>query len=128
MRLVTPGTLTEDSLLDARRHNLSGRLRRCARQGGFGLGRYVNRRVSRDAVNATRLGPELARLPLRTDSVREQVSELRELVSDFALYHRLSRAALTARRRKAHLRSVSDVALDAFGNFDALKLRAWAPD
>ncbi len=33
VRLVTPGTLTEDSLLEARRHNYLARLRRAARRG-----------------------------------------------------------------------------------------------
>ena len=46
VRLVTPGTLTEESLLEARRHNYPRRLRRGARRGGVRLGRRVDRAIS----------------------------------------------------------------------------------
>ena len=43
VRLVTPGTLTEDSLLEARRHNFLCRLCRGPRSGRPRLGRYLDR-------------------------------------------------------------------------------------
>jgi len=53
VRLVTPGTLTEDTLLDAQRQQLPGRDRARARLGAGGrqplrarLPRHLDRRVS----------------------------------------------------------------------------------
>jgi DNA mismatch repair protein MutS len=42
VRLVTPGTLTEDALLDARTHNLPRRLGRCSGRGRAGLDGYLD--------------------------------------------------------------------------------------
>ena len=58
VRLVTPGTLTEDSLLEARRHNYPRRLRRGARRGRLRLGRRLDRRPGGDALPAGRAGAD----------------------------------------------------------------------
>jgi DNA mismatch repair protein MutS len=42
VRLVTPGTLTEDTLLDARTAQLPRRLGRCAGRGRAGLDGYLD--------------------------------------------------------------------------------------
>ena len=47
VRLVTPGTLTEETLLDARRHNFLAAFCQVRDEGGAGLGRHLDRRVSR---------------------------------------------------------------------------------
>ena len=62
VRLVTPGTLTEDSLLEARRHNFLAAFAEVRGTCGLGLGRYFNRRVSCHGGDFAQLGPELARL------------------------------------------------------------------
>ncbi len=56
VRLVTPGTLTEESLLDARRHNFLAAFCRGAGRGGAGLGRYLDRRVPGDALSGGAAG------------------------------------------------------------------------
>ena len=45
IRLVTPGTLTEDSLLEARRHNFLAALARSQQAHGARLARHLDRRV-----------------------------------------------------------------------------------
>ena len=57
VRIVTPGTLTEDVLLDARRHNYLAALGRGARRVGAGLARSFDRRRFDRAIGAAaRLG------------------------------------------------------------------------
>ncbi len=46
IRVVTPGTITEDALLDARRHNYLAALGGCGRRDRTGLARHVDRRFS----------------------------------------------------------------------------------
>jgi DNA mismatch repair protein MutS len=65
VRLVTPGTLTEDTLLDARRHNFLAAWREIAGEGALA---WVD--ISTGAFHVmplpeVRLGPELARLAPR---------------------------------------------------------------
>ena len=54
VRLVTPGTLTEDSLLDARRHNYLARLGGAARRGRLRLGGRLDRRADGRGLPARR--------------------------------------------------------------------------
>jgi len=83
VRLVTPGTLTEESLLDARRHNY---LAAVARVRGEGALAWVD--ISTGAFHVmplalARLGPELARLAPREVVVSEtDEADLREVVAD----------------------------------------------
>jgi DNA mismatch repair protein MutS len=63
-RLVTPGTLTEDSLLNARAHNYLAALARTGSDAGFGLA-WVDVSTGEfevTALEAGMLGAELARL------------------------------------------------------------------
>ena len=52
VRLVTPGTLTEDSPARGAAPQLPRRLCRGARRGGARLGRHLDRRVPGDALSA----------------------------------------------------------------------------
>ena len=63
VRIVTPGTLTEDTLLDARRHNYLAALAEAARRAGARLARSLDRRF-RDCSRCRRrrLPAALARL------------------------------------------------------------------
>ena len=64
VRLVTPGTLTEESLLDARRHNFLAAYNEVRMRLRW-LGSTSQPGVSRYACTRTRLSPELARLAPR---------------------------------------------------------------
>ena len=84
VRLVTPGTLTEESLLEARRHNYLAAFAEVRGEGGVRLGRRLDRRSRRSAsARGSMLGPMLARLAPREVLVSEaQEGELRELVGE----------------------------------------------
>ena len=58
VRLVTPGTLTEDSLLEARRHNYLAAFAEVRGEGALRLGRRVHRRPDGHAVPAGRAGTD----------------------------------------------------------------------
>ena len=74
VRLVTPGTLTEDSLLEARRHNYLAAFADVRGQAALAWVDISTGAFHVMPITRTRLGPELARLvPFRTDSVRGQV-------------------------------------------------------
>ncbi|MBL6427969.1 MAG: DNA mismatch repair protein MutS [Maritimibacter sp.] len=127
VRLVTPGTLTEDSLLDARRHNFLAAFAEVRDEGALA---WVD--ISTGAFRImqcprSRLGPELARIAPREVVVSESSeAELAELVTDLgAAITPLGRAAFDstgAEKRLCDLFSVS--ALDAFGTFSRADLGA----
>ncbi|MDP1626037.1 MAG: DNA mismatch repair protein MutS [Parvibaculum sp.] len=130
-RLVTPGTLTEDTLLDARAHNYLAALARTGAEAGFGLA-WVD--VSTGDFAVTSLAPaalaaELARLSPGELLVAEGFATDEAFADSLAQ----SGAVLTAlpsirfesgqaeRRLKSHL-GVS--ALDGFGAFARAELGA----
>lgn len=127
VRLVTPGTLTEDSLLDARRHNFLAAFAEVRDEGALA---WVD--ISTGAFRImqcprSRLGPELARIAPREVVVSESSeAELAELVTDLgAAITPLGRAAFDstgAEKRLCDLFSVST--LDAFGTFSRADLGA----
>jgi len=127
VRLVTPGTLTEDSLLDARRHNFLAAYAEVRDEGALA---WVD--ISTGAFRImpcprNRLGPELARVAPREVVVSDvQEVELAELVSDMgASISPLGRAAFdssSATKRLCDLFHVNT--LDAFGSFDRASLGA----
>ena len=65
VRLVTPGTLTEDSLLDARRHNFLAAFAQVRDSAALAWVDISTGAFSVMSCTATRLGPELARLSPR---------------------------------------------------------------
>ncbi len=127
VRLVTPGTLTEDSLLEARRHNFLAAYAVVRDAGRAGLGRYLDRRVSCDALPRRALGPELARLAPREVMVADGaeadwagiVSDSGAALTPWVLRH------LTAPSGKSGCVALYKVgSLDAFGSFGRAELRA----
>ena len=62
VRIVTPGTLTEESLLDARRHNYLGALARVGGAFGFAWVDISTGAFQTEATSIDDLGPLLARL------------------------------------------------------------------
>ena len=121
VRLVTPGTLTEDSLLEARRHNYLAAFAEVRDQAALAWVDISTGAFHVMQANRTRLGPELARLvPSELVVSEAQEIELGELVSDFAIpITGLSRASFdstSGEKRICDLFGVST--LDAYGSFD----------
>ena len=127
VRLVTPGTLTEESLLEARRHNyLAG----FAVVRGEGALAWVD--ISTGAFHVmplgpARLGPELARLGPREVIIAEgEEGDLAEIVSESgASLTALGRAAFDSTGGEKRLCALFGVgALDAYGEFTRPEIAA----
>lgn len=127
VRVVTPGTLTEDSLLDARRHNY---LAAWAEIRGDGALAWVDISTGEMVVaSCTRmmLGHLLARLSppeiLCPDALEP---ELRDLAEDMgAALMPLGAASFDSEGGAVRLKSLYGVAtLEAFGQFDRVELSA----
>lgn len=127
VRLVTPGTLTEDSLLEARRHNYLAAFSEVRDESALAWVDISTGEVRVMPCPAVRLAPELARLAPR----EVLVSEARE--HDWTGLIAEAGAALTVRpragfdsaaaeRRLCALYGVGT--LDAFGRFDRAELAA----
>lgn len=127
VRLVTPGTLTEDSLLNARQHNYLAafaQVRDTAALAWLDMSTGAFRVMPLDQM---RLGPELARLaPSELIVMDASEPDLAELVSDFGISMTpLSRATFDStggEKRLCELFSVQT--LDAFGSFDRAQISA----
>ncbi|MBF9054214.1 DNA mismatch repair protein MutS [Rhodobacterales bacterium LSUCC1028] len=128
VRVVTPGTLTEDSLLDARRHNYltayfesrdgSAALAWCDMStGGFWV----------MPVTPARLGPELARLAPREILISENLDPSRiALIEEAgASVTRLAPSSFDSRSAETRLTDLFKVdSLEAFGQFERPDLSA----
>ena len=83
VRLVTPGTLTEESLLEARRHNYLAAFAEVRGDGAFAWVDVSTGDLTVAPCPRVMLGPMLARLAPREVLVSEaQEGELRELVAE----------------------------------------------
>ncbi len=124
-RLVTPGTLTEDTLLEARRHNYLAAFAEVRETGALA---WVD--ISTGAFHVmpcppVRLGPELARLaPRELLVIDEKEGDHAETASDLGISitarARTSFDSAAAESRMKALFSVA--ALDAFGGFGRAEL------
>ncbi|WP_306151589.1 DNA mismatch repair protein MutS [Roseovarius sp. MMSF_3281] len=127
VRLVTPGTLTEESLLEARRHNY---LASFAQVRGEGALAWVD--ISTGAFHVmplaqVRLGPELARLaPSEVILANEGDADLGEIVTESgASVTELGRAAFDSTGGEKRLCDLFDVGtLEAFGAFNRPEVAA----
>ena len=127
VRLITPGTLTEDSLLEARRHNFLAAFAEVRDEAALAWVDISTGEVRVVACPLVRLGPELARLvPREVLVVETRASELAGLVTEAG-------AALTpvslgsfdsvgAEKRLCELWQVGS--LEAFGNFGRAEISA----
>ncbi|MDV7141266.1 DNA mismatch repair protein MutS [Tropicimonas sp. TH_r6] len=127
VRLVTPGTLTEDSLLDARRNNFLCGIARIRDAAALATVDISTGELRVGPCPLVRLGPELARLAPREVLVSEsEESALRELVEE-------SGAALTpvarssfdssgAEQRLCRIFGVSE--LKVYGSFERAEIAA----
>ncbi|MFZ1470931.1 MAG: DNA mismatch repair protein MutS [Paracoccaceae bacterium] len=127
VRLVTPGTLTEDSLLEARRHNYLCAFAEVRDQSALAWADISTGEFRVMSCPLPRLGPELARLAPKEVLVPEASdAELAGLVTEAgaALTHiaRASFDSTGAEKRLCALFSVSS--LEGFGGFDRAELAA----
>ena len=129
MRIITPGTLTEDSLLDARRHNYLAALAEAAGEVAPRLARPLDRRfpgpdgrgrLARARARAPRAGRAHALgPPLGAEAVWRALADWRRALTPLPS----SRFDSDSGRRR--LEAIYRVkALDGFGSFDRAELAA----
>ena len=127
VRLVTPGTLTEDSLLEARRHNYLAAFAEVRGESALAWADISTGELRVMACPAVRLGPELARLLPRELLVSETYQIAPESLaqgSGIAVtpIGRGSFDSTAAERRLCDLWSIQS--LDAFGSFARAEVAA----
>lgn len=127
VRLVTPGTLTEDSLLEARRHNYLAAFAEVREGAALAWADISTGEFRVMPCPASRLSPELARLAPR----EVLVSEARErdfggVVADIgAALTPLARGSFDSAGAERRLCALFGVgSLDAFGAFDRAEISA----
>ena len=127
VRLVTPGTLTEESLLEARRNNYLCAYSIVRDEAALAWVDISTGECHVMPLSAVRLGPELARL-MPSEVVVSEASEadLAEVVSESgASLTALGRAAFDSTAAEKRLCTLYGVAsLDAFGNFSRAEISA----
>ena len=129
VRLVTPGTLTEDTLLDARHHNY---LAAWAEVRGEGALAWVDVSTGDLAVAATSraaLGPGLARIAPREvlvlDTAFEDPVLMAQIEEAGAVATSLGAASFDSAAAEVRLKALFQVAaLDSFGAFERPELAA----
>ncbi|MCF1708200.1 DNA mismatch repair protein MutS [Tabrizicola sp. J26] len=127
VRLVTPGTLTEDSLLEARRHNFLAAFCEVRDESALAWVDISTGELRVMPCPAVRLAPELARLAPRevlVSEAREQdwSSLIAEAGAALTVRPRAGFDSTAAERRLCALYGVGT--LDAFGRFDRAELAA----
>lgn len=127
VRLVTPGTLTEDALLEARCHNFLTAYAELRDTAALAWADISTGAFHVMPLPAIRLGPELARLaPAELIVSEAHREELPALVSDLGIsLTPLSRASFdstTSEKRLCEMFSVAS--LDGFGGFGRAEIAA----
>ncbi|MGJ5617700.1 DNA mismatch repair protein MutS [Sulfitobacter sp. MF3-043] len=127
VRLVTPGTLTEESLLEARRHNYLATFAEVRDAAALAWVDISTGAFHVMPLTPLRLGPELARLSPSELVVSEaKEADLRNLVSEFGIaMTALAPSAFdstSAEKRICDLFGIA--ALDAFGTFTRAEVSA----
>ncbi len=127
VRLVTPGTLTEDSLLEARRHNYLCAFAEVRDQAALAWADISTGEFRVMPSSLARLGPDLARLAPREVLVseareRELETNIAEIGAALTPLSRGSFESTGAEKRLCDIFGVSS--LDAFGNFDRAEVSA----
>ena len=118
VRLVTPGTLTEESLLDARRHNFLASFADVRGECALAWVDISTGSFRVMPIPSVRLGPELARLS-PSEVVVAEGEDLTEIITESgASYTPLGRAAFDSAGGEKRLCDLFGVStLDAFGQF-----------
>ena len=127
VRLVTPGTLTEDSLLNARSHNYLAAFVEVRDQAAIAWVDISTGTFSVMKANQTRLGPELARLsPSELIVPQSLEGDLHQIVSEFDIsLTGLSGSSFDSTSGEKRLCDLFGVqTLDAYGTFDRAEIAA----
>ena len=127
VRLVTPGTLTEDSLLDARRHNFLAAFHMVRDEGALAWVDISTGAFHVMPCSGAQLGPELARLtPREVIIVDGNDADWAGIVSDSgATLTTLGAAAFDSTSGEKRLCGLYKVgSLDAFGGFGRAEIGA----
>jgi len=127
VRLVTPGTLTEESLLEARRHNYLAAFAEVRDACAMAWADISTGAFHVMPLAQVRLGPELARLSPSELIVSEaKEPELHEVVSDFGIaLTGLARSAFDSTSAEKRICDLFDIAtLEAFGSFTRAEISA----
>ena len=127
VRLVTPGTLTEDALLEARRNSYLAAFAEVRDQSALAWADISTGDLRVMTCPTVRLGPELARLAPKEVLISESRDRdfgglVTESGAAMTLLSRGSFDSASAERRLCALFGVG--ALDAFGSFDRAELAA----
>ncbi len=120
VRLVTPGTLTEDSLLNARQHNFLAAYSQVRDEGALSWVDISTGAFHVMPCTSLRLSPELARLAPRELLVNsEEEGNFLELGSDLGIaITPLARSAFDSSSSENRLKNLLNVTtLEAFGQF-----------
>ena len=127
VRLVTPGTLTEDSLLEARRHNFLAAWAEVRDEAALAWADISTGELRVMACPQVRLAPELARLAPREVLVSEaRERDLYPLIEEAgAAVTALTRGTFDSTSAEKRLCGLFEVAsLEAFGAFDRAEISA----
>lgn len=127
VRLVTPGTLTEDALLDARRHNYLAAWSEVRDQAALAWVDISTGELRVIPCPVSRLSPELARLAPREVLVSDQQERVvapiaEDLGAALTPLARGSFDSVSAEKRLCALFSVGS--LEAYGSFDRAEVSA----
>lgn len=127
VRLVTPGTLTEDALLEARRHNFLAAYAEVRDEAALAWADISTGAFHVMPLNSVRLSPELARLApselIVADGIQDKLNEpVMDLGISLTPIGRASFDSTAAEKRICGLFHVG--ALDAFGNFGRAEISA----
>ena len=127
VRLITPGTLTEDSLLEARRHNYLAAFSVVRDQAALAWVDISTGAFHVMALATVRLGPELARLApsevILSDATFDAYAPIIEESGAAATL--LSRASFDSTAAEGRILSLFSVnTMDAFGSFDRAEVSA----
>ncbi len=120
VRLVTPGTLTEDTLLEARRHNYLAALARVRDDWALAWCDISTGAFSVTTVAQARIGAELARLaPSELLTTASTAEDLNAVLDDLGLWPTtLGPASFDSTSAETRLQRVLGVSsLDGFGSF-----------
>jgi len=127
VRLVTPGTLTEDSLLDARRHNFLAAYAEVRGEGALAWADISTGDFRVLPCPPVRLGPELARLAPREVLLQDSMEVARQdAVAEMgAAVTPLSPGSFDSQSAEKRLQDLFAVGtLEAFGAFSRAELGA----
>ncbi len=127
VRLVTPGTLTEESLLEARRHNYLAAFAEVRDAHALAWVDISTGAFHVMTLPVVRLGPELARLsPSELLIAEGKEAEHRDLEDEFGLsLTPLARASFDSTGAEARICKLYGItSLDAFGAFDRAEVSA----